>query len=289
MISPWIRAEIKASTKLLLAAVLGATALTADPGGQSMPKDLQHGEPAKLETTPAHAGWDGLIVEGRTLRDQSRYADSEHYLRSAVTLAREFGSTDPRYAESLNALATVVQIRGRYDEAERLFQQALGIWRHSSEHRLDLAVGLCNLANLLRIRGRYFEAEHLQLEAVNIESVALPPECPIALESFYGLGAIRAAAGRWEEAEATLKQVFPTQCKVVGHEHPSVAKTMSDLGHLYYLLGPENIEVGYTLNKLAELQRVEGFFRDGETLETDDPDLGVWPGCRTSLVRDCAE
>jgi len=145
------------------------------------------------------AGWGERAAKGRTLRDQSRYAEAEDCLRSALPAAEEFGSTDPRVAETLNDLATVVQIRGRYEEAENLFRRALTIWnQHSEDHRLELAVGLCNLATALRLKGQFAEAERFQLQAIDIERAVLPPEHPLALETLYGLGAIGAAAGRWE-------------------------------------------------------------------------------------------
>jgi tetratricopeptide (TPR) repeat protein len=218
---------------------------------------------------PSQLNWDDLVAKGRSLRDQSRYADAEHCLHSGVTLAETFGSADPHYAESLNALATVVQIRGWYDEAQILFEQALVIWRrHPGEHHLNLAVGLSNLANLLRVKGQYLEAERLQLQAIEIERAALSPANPILLETLYGLGAVQASAGRYTDAEVTFRRVLATQHKVLGADHPAVAKTSSDLGHVYYILGrypeaeplyrraiairekvygPEDVEVGLTL------------------------------------------
>ena len=164
MTRPLIR-MVQAFRSMLLAGVFGASILHANLTPLPMSEPMQHGDRAQAENTSNQVSWDALVAKGRTLRDQSRYADAELCLRSAVSLAEEFGSTDPRYAESLNALATVVQIRGRYDEAESLFQQAVSIWRqHSAEHRLDLAVGLSNLANLLRVKGQYGEAEDRDLD-----------------------------------------------------------------------------------------------------------------------------
>src|SRR5689334_2025167 len=62
------------------------------------------------------AKWNQLMADARDARDQTRYADAEQILRSALLLAEQFGSQDPLYAESLNSLAISVQIRGGYDE-----------------------------------------------------------------------------------------------------------------------------------------------------------------------------
>jgi hypothetical protein len=56
--------------------------------------------------------WENLLAAGRSLRDQSHFLEAEQSLNSAVSLAlTKFGETDRRYAESLNALAAVIQIR----------------------------------------------------------------------------------------------------------------------------------------------------------------------------------
>jgi hypothetical protein len=60
---------------------------------------MQHGEWAQAENTSKQVSWDHLLDKGRTLRDQSRYADAESCFRLAVSLAEEFGSADPRAAE----------------------------------------------------------------------------------------------------------------------------------------------------------------------------------------------
>jgi len=96
---------------------------------------LQQGDMVPADAASRQHRWAELMAEGRTLRDQSRYADAERRLGSAVSLAEQFGALDSRYAKSLDALATVVQIRGRYDEAQILLRRALVIWQqHPGEN-----------------------------------------------------------------------------------------------------------------------------------------------------------
>jgi tetratricopeptide (TPR) repeat protein len=186
----WIRA-VQDFRSMLLAGMFGVSTLHANFAPAQISGPLQRSDRVQIEDSSNQAGWEELAAKGRTLRDQSRYAEAEDCLRSALSAAEEFGSTDPRVAESLNDLATLVQIRGSYNEAESLFRRAVTIWnQHSGDYRLELAVGLCNLANALRLKEQFAEAERLQLQAIDIERAALPPEDPIALETLYGLGAI---------------------------------------------------------------------------------------------------
>jgi tetratricopeptide (TPR) repeat protein len=187
-----IRAGLELRPTVLLVLVLGSSALP-------LSEALQHGDMAAVKTASGQAGWSELMAEGRKLRNQSRYADAEQCLHSAISLAEEFGSLDPRYAESLDTLATVVQIRGRYDEAESLFQRALVIWKqYPGEHGLDLAVGLSNMANLLRVKGQYPEGERFQLQALDTERAVLP--CIIVTEASIDTADFSLRAHRQEQS-----------------------------------------------------------------------------------------
>ena len=92
---------------MLLAGVFGTSILYANLAPLPRSEPLHHIDVAEAESTFSQESWDDLVARGRTLVDQSLYADAKDCFRSVVSAAEKF-STDPRLAESLNALATVV-------------------------------------------------------------------------------------------------------------------------------------------------------------------------------------
>jgi hypothetical protein len=90
------------------------------------------------------------MAEGRMLRDQSRYADAEQRLHSAVWLAETFGSLDSRYAVSLNAFTPLKSQEVRLGEACREHREP---WAQFLERRFR---GVCR-----RRQGRRFASRRV--------------------------------------------------------------------------------------------------------------------------------
>ena len=60
---------------------------------------FEEGTPSNRETL-----WQEFMNQGGQHREQRRFADAEKSYLAAVSAAQQFGSEDPRYAASLNAL-----------------------------------------------------------------------------------------------------------------------------------------------------------------------------------------
>src|SRR5258707_12698409 len=60
---------------------------------------------------------------------QRGYADADNFFNNALHQAEQFGDRDPRFATSLNNLASLRQVQNKYAEAETLYRRALSIWQ----------------------------------------------------------------------------------------------------------------------------------------------------------------
>ena len=71
--------------------------------------------------------WNDAMKAAERASNESRYADAEQFLRTAVKEAEEFAPGDRRIELSLSFLATILFSRGKDAEAEQTFLQAVAI------------------------------------------------------------------------------------------------------------------------------------------------------------------
>src|ERR1700682_1313157 len=71
--------------------------------------------------------WNDAMMAAERAADESRYADAEQFLRTAVSAAEKFAPGDRRLGPSFSGLATVLYARGKHAEAERTYLQAVAI------------------------------------------------------------------------------------------------------------------------------------------------------------------
>jgi tetratricopeptide (TPR) repeat protein len=103
--------------------------------------------------------WNELDQAGAVLHQSGRYAEAEKKHRQALELAEQFGSKDPRLANSLNNLAMDCEAQGKYSEAEPLNRQAIAILENMvPPNEPALAMAFYNLARLRADLGNYAEA-----------------------------------------------------------------------------------------------------------------------------------
>ena len=175
-------------------------------------------------------------------------------------------------AQMLDALGRVNDQLGRFDEAERMLRRALELRRaHLGDNHLDVAATLGNLSNVLAEMDRSDEARELSRQALAIQQRILGPRHPdVALalstvarrtsdlavaESLYratrdiqraALGAqdaavattdrdlagILQARGKYDEAEAMLRESLAIRERLTGPDHASVTVSMVFLADL---------------------------------------------------------
>src|SRR5438046_2158081 len=71
--------------------------------------------------------WNDAMSAAQRALDESRYADAEQFLRTAVSEAEKLAPGDRRLDLSFSSLANVLYSRGKHAEAERTYLQAVAI------------------------------------------------------------------------------------------------------------------------------------------------------------------
>jgi class 3 adenylate cyclase/tetratricopeptide (TPR) repeat protein len=153
------------------------------------------------ESESLDARADVLIRRAQLESEQRRFDDARASLEEAQALFREIGSM----AQVGWALATIGEVElaaGELDAAERSLREAVRILS-PLRHGGNLVEAQRQLADVMLARGRIEEAERYALAAN--ETVGREDAWSRAL-TLSGLGLVRAAQGREEEAETLLRE-----------------------------------------------------------------------------------
>src|SRR5882724_12341242 len=132
--------------------------------------------------------WNDAMNSAARAVKESRFADAERWLRTAIKEAEKFGPEDRRLAESLSSLASVLYAQGNYAEAGALFKRVLLIVEKTQgPQHLRVADALTGLAGIYHVQGQYAEAEPLLERALAIREKVLGPEHPDVAGSLNNL------------------------------------------------------------------------------------------------------
>lgn len=172
-----------------------------------------------------------LDALGRVNSQLGRFAEAEQMLRRALELRRaRLGDTHADVAATLTHLSDVLAQSGRMDEARRLSREALAIQRRVlGPNHPDVAVALATMA------GRAPDlaaAESLYRAARDIQRVALGPYDRAVALTDRDLAGILQARGKYDEAEAMLRESLAIVERDSGPDHASAAMGMVVLGDL---------------------------------------------------------
>ena len=171
------------------------------------------------------------LTIGTTYRDLGDYESARaHLARSLEIRERTLRDDDPEIAESLDALAEVLQLEGELEEPEPMFQRALDIRRQrlGSEDAATAAT-LHNLGDLFHAQGRTEEAEATLRSAVALRRKVLGPDHVDTAASLNALASVLQARGEIDQAEDLLRQALEIRRSRLGDRHPEVARTLHDL------------------------------------------------------------
>src|SRR5262245_28837736 len=81
---------------------------------------------------------EGLATRARQLRKEKKFHESAH-------LWRELVQTNPKDAQAMNELGSVLVEDGRFRESLQWFQRALGIRPDLTDAQINVGVALCRL------------------------------------------------------------------------------------------------------------------------------------------------
>src|SRR6266498_454762 len=130
------------SAKALVIALVGALLLVFAPGTAAADRQA----------------WLDAMRAASKAFSESRYADTEEWLRVAVKEAEKFGPTDQRLAETLGTLATILYSQGKHTEAGEVYKRTLAIVEKTlGPGHLRVADNLNGLAQIYQMQGKLAE------------------------------------------------------------------------------------------------------------------------------------
>ena len=166
----------------------------------------------------------------------------------ALDIRRQYlGEVHPDVAYSMSQLGTIAYGQGQYDRAETLISDALKIREATlGPNHLDVAESLDNLASILLVRGDYVRPDPLYQRALTIYEKALASgqtSAPSADLATRIAGVLNNRAllyhrrGDYAQAESEYLKALAIRERILGPDHPRVARTLADLGGVYYVSG----------------------------------------------------
>ncbi|XP_035299800.1 nephrocystin-3 isoform X3 [Cricetulus griseus] len=208
---------------------------------------------------------------GRFLKDLGLLSQAVVPLQRSLEIRETALDPDhPRVAQSLHQLASVYVQWKKFADAEQLYKQALEISENAygADHP-QAARELEALATLYHKQNKYEQAEHFRKKSVIIRQQATRRK-----GSLYGFALLRRRALQLEEL-------------TLGKDKPENARTLNELGVLYYLqnnletaeqflkrslemrervLGPDHPDCAQSLNNLAALCNEKKQYEKAEEL-----------------------
>ncbi|KAK2146989.1 hypothetical protein LSH36_575g02042 [Paralvinella palmiformis] len=211
---------------------------------------------------------------GRYLRDLAMLNEALMPLQRALEIREATLDPDhPSVAQSLHQVAGIHAQQSKFTTAELLYKQAMEIYEGAfgKDHFL-VAKELEALSVLYQKQGKHKLAESLRKRAINIRKHSRIP---------------RVTCGYIHGADVLKKRVLQLEQLTVGPNSADLARTLNEIGVLYYLqnnievaeslfkkclemreavLGPDSDEVAQSLNNLAALYNDKKQFEKAEPL-----------------------
>ena len=219
-----------------------------------------------------------ILAEAEEAEEQG---DQELYL-AKIQEYRQLLTDEPlkRAAESWELEGRVLFSQLRLEEAQQAIEEAVKLDSSNPEY-------LLTLADYLRWNGDYQRMEEVSLQAVSAIASEQPTDEEFLSEAHSLLGLAYLYGGKYNLAHNFLQQSLEMRKKLLGGEHPDVAKSLNNLAALYEsqgkygaaeplyieslamnkkLLGEEHPSVATSLNNLAALYYSQGKYEAAEPL-----------------------
>ena len=231
-------------------------------------------------------------IIGQVYGQLGEYEKAAAMHREALAMQKAaLGNEHPDVAESLDALAIVLQHQGKLPEAEMMHREALTMRRKLlGNHDPAVAKSLNNLASALSAQGKLAEAETIYHEALAIDRKALGNENPEVASFLSNLAVVLERQAKLAEAETMHREALAMQKKLLGDEHPDVANSLNSLAVVLErqgklaeaetvqrealamqrkLLGNEHSDIAISVNNLALVLERQGKLVEAETMERE--------------------
>jgi tetratricopeptide (TPR) repeat protein len=230
-----------------------------------------------------------LSRAGSYFHGHAAYSSARPLFERALAICEKaLGPEHPDTAQSLNALALLLQVQGDFAAARPLHERALAIRENAlgPEHR-DTASTLNDLAILLEEQGDLAGARPLYERALSIYEKTVGPGHPWTAASLNNLAILLEEQGDLVGSRPLKERALAIREKVLGPEHPHTAQSLDNLAVLLKnqgdlararplyeralairekALGPEHPGTARSLGNLASLLRDTGRAREAEPL-----------------------
>lgn len=244
----------------------------------ALQKKLQGPENPKMAMTLENLA---LVLQAR-----GKLAEAEPLAREALAMGKKLAvDNHPDVASSLEILASIRQELGDLAEAETLSREALGIRQKTfGRDHPDVATSLCRLGTILGKKAASDEAEGLLREGLSMHERVHSPSSRIAA-ALTDLGSFLQQQGRAAEAEELVRRALSRREKLLGDQHPEVARLLNSLAQIcrslrklneaealarealtrrQKLFGREHREVASSLNTLGTILGEQGNLLEAE-------------------------
>ncbi len=160
-----------------------------------------------------------LFEEGGKAESYQRAA--RNHMETAVELLRRVhGPENAEVAETMLALAALLQNQGRLREAEAVFREVLEIRKETlGENDPKTISARQNIALILTDQGRYEEAESIVTEVLEKRRRILGEEAPETLETRQLLAELLHKRGEHVAAESLLRETYTAHVRNSGADH----------------------------------------------------------------------
>lgn len=220
-------------------------------------------------------------------REENTLEEAERLARQALAIDRDASvKNDPRVAESLAILGSVLIQQGRYEEAVDVLGEAVVIDEARGETpRLSSSLG--GLAEALAYLGQHDRAVEINLRLLGIDESLFGSGHPAYAADLLNLAWSREELGESEEAERLAREALEIHREYYGDAHFQTASNLSVLGRILVeqrrfeeaqrvlsealaineeVLGPDHRAVGLTLAHLSQIALIEGDLERGREL-----------------------
>jgi non-specific serine/threonine protein kinase/serine/threonine-protein kinase len=178
-------------------------------------------------------------LEGRSLRDLSRYAEARVALeRSLAIRERLLGPDHQDVGHTLYQLGWLLNLMGDYQESRKVYERVLAIMERTlPPNHPFLAWALSDLAVVNENLGEYETAYALLTRALAIREKTLAPNHPDTAATYNNLGALFWYQKRFEEARAAWERALAIREASLPAGHPDIAGVLMNIGLVDEALG----------------------------------------------------
>jgi non-specific serine/threonine protein kinase/serine/threonine-protein kinase len=176
----------------------------------------------------------GVVYDDRGRLDEAERA----YRESIAELEARFGPEHDMVTGMLNNLANLLDRQGKAAEAESTYRRVIAIDRRKlGRDHPNVAISLANLSMLLCQRGRPAAGSPMADTAMGVARRHFHQDSWQLWATQNAVGICHAAAGRYQEAEATLLTVLRAYQRLLGPSHWRIDSTRARLSRVYRAWG----------------------------------------------------